>query len=59
MSKLYCIRKNITEVLHKLTKNNLKANQAIIYLTNYLTPSNRKVFLETQEDSENIFLRMP
>jgi hypothetical protein len=57
VSKLYCVRKSRAEVLPKLTHNNLRVSQAIMYLTGYLTPSNRKMFWEKREDTENMFVR--
>jgi hypothetical protein len=56
-SRLYCIRKNRAEVLPKLTSNNFRVSQAIMYLTGYLTPSNRRMFWEKREDTENMFVR--
>jgi hypothetical protein len=56
-SRLYCIRKNRAEQLPKLTSNNFRVNQAIMYLTGILTPSNRRMLWEKREDTENVFVR--
>jgi hypothetical protein len=57
VSRLYASRKDRANVLPKLTSNNFRVSQAIMYLTGYLTPSNRKMFWEQREDTENMFVR--
>jgi len=57
VSKLYCVKKNRPQVQAKLTPDNYRVQVAIMFLTGYLTPSNRKMYWENKEDTENLFVR--
>jgi len=57
VSKIYCVRKNRPEVQVKLTPDNYRVSVAIMFLTGYLTPSNKRMFWEQREDTENLFVR--
>jgi hypothetical protein len=37
----------------KLTHNNIRISHAIMYMTGYITPSNRRMYREKREDSRN------
>ena len=57
MSQLYAVRKNNPEVQQKLTLSNIRTSQAVMFLTGYLTPSNRAMFWEMKEDTQNSFVK--
>ncbi len=53
----YAVLKNRPEVLSKLTPNSIRTSHAVMFLTGYLTPSNRAMFWETKEDTGNSFVK--
>ena len=57
LSREYAVRKDKPEVQHKLTHNNIRITHAIMYMTGYLTPANRKLYWQQREDTENILVR--
>jgi hypothetical protein len=54
VSRLYAVRKNNVHMLPKLTHNNMRITHAIMYMTGYLTPSNRRMYWERREDTMNV-----
>lgn len=52
-SRLYAARKGNSHILPKLTHNNIRISHAIMYMTGYITPSNRRMYWEKREDSRN------
>jgi hypothetical protein len=56
-SKLYAVRKNHPDVVDKLTVGNIRTSQAVMFLTGYLSPSNRRMFWEMKEDTQNSFIK--
>lgn len=57
VSKLYAIRKGRPEVAQKITNSSVRLTQAIMYLTGYLSPSNRRMFWEKRDDTRNILVK--
>jgi hypothetical protein len=56
-SQLYAVRKNNTHLKPKLTHNNIRLTHAIMYMTGYLTPSNRRMYWEKREDTMNVMVK--
>jgi hypothetical protein len=52
-SQLYAGRKGRVQIQPKLTHNNIRISHAIMYMTGYITPSNRRMYWEKREDSRN------
>ncbi len=51
VSRLYAVKKGNSDLQAKITNNSLRTTQAIMYLTGYLTPSNRLMFWEQKPDT--------
>ncbi len=56
-STLYANRKNRQEEAKKITRDTIRTSMAIMYMTGYLTPSNRNMYWELKEDTSNTFVR--
>jgi hypothetical protein len=56
-SRIYAVRKGRPDLSAKITSNSLRTSMAIMYLTGYLTPSNRLMYWEQQPDTSNIFVK--
>jgi DNA excision repair protein ERCC-6 len=56
-SQLYAIRKDRAEVHQKITNDSIRTSIAIMHMTGYLTPSNRRMYWEHREDTMNPFVR--
>jgi DNA excision repair protein ERCC-6 len=54
---MYAVRRGRPDLQSKLTSNNLRTSMAIMYLTGYLTPSNRLLFWENRPDCSNMFVK--
>ncbi len=46
IARLYAGRKGNSHILPKLTQNNIRISHAIMYMTCYLTPKNRRMYWE-------------
>lgn len=57
VSKRYAVRKGKPELQHKLTSNNIRISHAIMYMTGYISPSNRRMYWEEREDTRNTFVK--
>jgi hypothetical protein len=57
VSKLYAVRKGRMEVEPKLTHNTMRTSIAVMYMTGYLCPSNRRMYWEQREDTMNSFVK--
>jgi len=57
VSRLYAVKKGNSDLQAKITNNSLRTTQAIMYLTGYLTPSNRLMFWEQKPDTGNMFVK--
>ena len=55
-SQQYAVRKGQDSVV-KITNDNIRLCQAIMYITGYITPSSRRMFWETREDGMNVLVR--
>ena len=53
MSKAYAVQKDKPDLLPKLTHNNIRLSHAIMYMTGYISPSNRRMYWEEREDTRN------
>ena len=53
MSQQYAGRKGQVHIQPKLTHNNIRITHAIMYMTGYIRPSNRRMYWERREDSRN------
>jgi hypothetical protein len=53
-SQRYAVRKNRPELLPKLTHDNIRLTHAIMYMTGYITPSNRRMYWERRGDTMNV-----
>jgi DNA excision repair protein ERCC-6 len=56
-SRMYAVRKGRQDLPVKITNDSLRVSMAIMYLTGYLTPSNRKMYWEQREDCSNSFVK--
>jgi hypothetical protein len=56
-SKSYAISNNRQEAVAKITKDSLRVSQAIMYISGYMTPSERGMFWELKEDTTNTLVR--
>jgi hypothetical protein len=56
-SQLYAVKKNMPEAQKSLTPNMIRTSQAIMFVTGYLTPSNRAMFWEVRKDTSNSFVK--
>lgn len=57
MSKYYATRKNRPEVAAKINNNSILTSVAIMYMTGYLTPSNRMMYWQNRMDTINPFVK--
>jgi hypothetical protein len=57
VSRMYAVRKGRPDLPVKITNDSLRVSMAIMYVTGYLTPSNRKMFWEQREDCSNSFVK--
>lgn len=57
VSRIYAVRKGKPDLPAKITNNSLRTSQAIMYLTGYLTPSNRLMYWEQRPDTNNQFVK--
>ena len=53
MSKAYAVQKDKPDLLPKLTHNNIRLSHAIMFMTGYISPSNRRMYWEEREDTRN------
>lgn len=56
VSRIYAVRKGKPDLPSKITNDSLRTSQAIMYLTGYLTPSNRDMYWERRPDTNNMFV---
>jgi Transposase IS4 len=58
VSNKYAMRKGREDMLTKntITNDSLRVTMAIMYLSGYLSPSNRRMFWELREDTNNSFV---
>jgi len=56
-SQQYAAAKNKPEVVDKLTADNLRVSHAIMHLSGYLTPSDRRMYWELRQDTMNMLVR--
>ena len=57
-SQVYAVKKyNCPEAQKVLTPNMIRTSQAIMFMTGYLTPSNRAMYWEVREDTGNSFVK--
>jgi DNA excision repair protein ERCC-6 len=57
VSRIYAVRKGRLDLQAKITNNSLRTSMAVMFLTGYLTPSNRMLFWENRPDTVNMFVR--
>ena len=57
LSQLYAGRKGRHEDIQKLTHSNIRLSHAIMYMTGYISPSNRRMYWELREDTMNTLVR--
>lgn len=56
-SQVYAVKNNCPEAQKVLTPNLIRTSQAIMFMTGYLTPSNRAMYWEVREDTSNSFVK--
>ena len=56
-SRWYCGRKDKPDMADKITNNSIRLTQAIMYISGYSVPSNRRMFWENREDAMNILVK--
>jgi len=57
ISRSYAMKKDRPEVAAKLTNNSVRISIGIMHMTGYLTPSNRRMYWETREDTGNSLVK--
>ncbi|XP_065651777.1 piggyBac transposable element-derived protein 3-like [Hydra vulgaris] len=57
MSSKYGCRKGYPEKAFLMNKDNLLTSIAIMYVTGYITPANRRLYWEEKEDAQNMFIK--
>jgi hypothetical protein len=57
MSRQYAVRKNKPELSNKITLDSLKISMAIMYMTGYISPSNRQMYWQQREDTQNLMVK--
>lgn len=57
VSKLYAGRKNKPDVSAKITSSSLRLTMAIMHMTGYISPSNRRMYWEQREDTQNLMVK--
>ncbi len=57
VSRKYAIRKDRPDVQAKITNNSIRLSQAIMYISGYSCPSNRRMFWENREDAMNVLVK--
>ncbi len=53
-SQRYADRKNRPQLLPKLTHDSIRLTHAIMYMTGYITPSNRRMYWQRRGDTMNM-----
>jgi hypothetical protein len=56
-SQLYAVKNNSPEAQKMLTPDLIRTSQAIMFMTGYLTPSNRAMYWSVREDTGNSFVK--
>ncbi|XP_065650814.1 piggyBac transposable element-derived protein 3-like [Hydra vulgaris] len=57
MSSKYGCRKGYPEEAFLMKKDNLLTSIAVMYVTGYITPANRRLYWEEKEDAQNMFIK--
>ena len=53
----YANKKNRPEVAAKLTSSTMRVSHAVMFMTGYITPSNRRIYWENREDRMNLLAK--
>ena len=53
----YANKKNRPEVAAKLTSSTMRVSHAVMFMTGYITPSNRRIYWENREDGMNLLAK--
>ena len=56
-SKLYAAKKNRPDEAAKINSNSMRVTHAIMFLTGYLTPANRRMYWEKRPDTMNTMVK--
>ncbi|XP_065668276.1 uncharacterized protein LOC136088463 [Hydra vulgaris] len=58
-SSKYGCRKGYPEKAFLMNKDNLLTSIAVMYVTGYITPADRRLYCEEKKDVKNMFIRRP
>ena len=56
-SKLYCTRRGAVDKASLLNKDNLLTSMAIMYMSGYVTPAQKKLWWENRPDTQHIYVK--
>lgn len=56
-SKLYCTRRGAVDKASLLNKDNLLTSMAIMYMSGYVTPAQKKLWWENRPDTQHLYVK--